>query len=63
MNTIVVICSAPMMRRQTNSSATYGRAGKDDAPSGCREVSFKSLVENATGAGHLLARLKEEATL
>jgi hypothetical protein len=63
MNTIVAICSAPMARRQTNSSATYGRASKDDAPSGCREVSFKSLVENATGAGHLLARLKEEATL
>lgn len=62
-NTIVAICSAPMMRRQTSPSATYGRAGKDDAPSGCREFSFKSLVENATGADHLLARLKEEATL
>jgi hypothetical protein len=52
-----------MARRQTNPSATYGRAGKDDAPSRCREFSFKSLVENATGADHLLARLKEEATL
>ncbi|MES0111596.1 SIR2 family protein [Mesorhizobium sp. M0013] len=62
-NTIVAICSAPVARRQTNPSATYGRAGKDDAPSGCREFSFKSLVENATGADHLLSRLKEEATL
>ncbi|MDG4889986.1 MULTISPECIES: SIR2 family protein [unclassified Mesorhizobium] len=62
-NTIVAVCSAPVPRRQTNPSATYGRAGKDDAPSGCREFSFKSLVENATGADHLLARLKEEATL
>ena len=62
-NTIVAICSAPMTRRQTNSLTTYGRAGNDDAPSGCREFSFKSLVENATDADHLLARLKEEATL
>jgi hypothetical protein len=62
-NTIVAICSAPMARRQTNPSATYGRAGKDDIPAGCREFSFKNLVENATGADHLLARLKEEATL
>lgn len=62
-NTIVVICSAPMARRQTNPSATYGRSGREDAPSGCRELSFKNLAENATGADHLLARLKEEATL
>jgi SIR2-like domain len=62
-NTIIAICSAPMARRHTNPSATYGRAAKDDAPSGCREFSFKNLVENATSADHLLARLKEEATL
>ena len=62
-NTIVAICSAPMARRQTNPSATYGRSGKEDSPSGCREFSFRNLVENATGAEHLMARLKEEATL
>lgn len=62
-NTIVAICSAPLTRRQTNPSATYGRAGKDDSPLKFREFSFKHLIENATSAGHLLARLKEEATL
>jgi hypothetical protein len=59
-NTIVALCSAPLIRRQRNPLAIYGR---DDATPSDREFSFKALVLEATSVDHLLARFKEEATL
>jgi hypothetical protein len=61
-NTIVAVCSAPILRRQRNPLAIYGR-GRDDATPSNREFSFKALTSETTGVDHLLTRFKEEATL
>lgn len=61
-NAIVAVCSAPVTRLQRNPLAVYGRGG-DDATPNQREFSVKALTLEATGADHLLARFKEEATI